>query len=152
MKNYSLTIAPLFWSCRLTITFMCFLASFNALFMTINLGMVIVCLNGSGHNCSSSTTGTDEFESNFTTHSNHETHHSCNNNTVEVLNEIVSQKTCWHIHFVNTPMEFYKQGSGVQWDKSAQGLLLSATYYGVVSMQLLVGWLCDKYGVSKLVM
>ena len=44
------------------------------------------------------------------------------------------------------------QDQDVRWDKTAQGMLLSATYYGVVSMQLLTGWLCDKFGKTKLIM
>ncbi|XP_046436871.1 sialin-like [Daphnia pulex] len=37
-------------------------------------------------------------------------------------------------------------------DKPSQGMLLGALYYGVVSAQLLVGWLCDKFGKYKLQM
>ena len=31
-------------------------------------------------------------------------------------------------------------------------MLLSAPYYGVVAMQLITGWLCDKFGRNKLIM
>ncbi|EFX89865.1 hypothetical protein DAPPUDRAFT_309475 [Daphnia pulex] len=117
-------LAPsLFGSCRLTITLMCAVASFCALFMTINLGMVIVCMN-KGHTNSSNST---EMEgSNCTANPEFEIHSTCGVNTT--------------------------QEQDVRWDKNAQGLLLSATYYGVVSMQLLTGWLCDKFGKTKLIM
>uniref|UniRef100_A0A0P5XE04 Sialin n=1 Tax=Daphnia magna TaxID=35525 RepID=A0A0P5XE04_9CRUS len=118
-------LAPsLFGSCRLTITMMCLVASFNSLLMTINLGMVIVCMNKVDHSNSTSDSGTSG--SNCTSDS-----------------EFQYQSTCGY----NTTEE-----SDVRWDKNAQGMLLSATYYGVVSMQLLTGWLCDKFGKMKALM
>nr|CAH0105935.1 unnamed protein product [Daphnia galeata] len=112
----------LFGSCRLTITLMCTVASFNSLLMTINLGMVIVCMN-KGHGDSNNT---ETEVSNCTANPEFQIQSACGVNTTE--------------------------DQDVRWDKTAQGMLLSATFYGVVSMQLLTGWLCDKFGKTKLIM
>ena len=73
-------VAPLFGSCRLTITLMCFIGSFNALFLTINLGMVIVCMN-SGKN----TTVESELSwTNCSTDMEFETQSTCEDNAGEV--------------------------------------------------------------------
>jgi len=44
------------------------------------------------------------------------------------------------------------QESELYLDKPAQGYLLGAFYYGVVCLQLITGWLCDRYGTRKLIM
>ena len=46
----------------------------------------------------------------------------------------------------------FEQADAIEWDKESQGLLLGATYYGVVAAQILVGWLSDKFGKMKLQM
>lgn len=67
---------------------MCALASFCALFMTINLGMVIVCMN-KGHTNSSNST---EMEgSNCTANPEFEIQSTCGVNTTQVR-EIISNK------------------------------------------------------------
>ena len=58
--HYLILLATLFGSCRLNISLMCLLSSFSGIFMTINLGMAIVCVNeqsihvtdNSNENCS----------------------------------------------------------------------------------------------------
>ncbi|KAI9555754.1 hypothetical protein GHT06_018269 [Daphnia sinensis] len=116
-------IAPrLLLSCRLTISFACLFTSFAAILMTINLSMAIVCMNKR----SKQLNRTDGINS--------------TNSSLEYLG---LNTTCGDD--LTTEKEMFL-------DKPAQGMLLGALYYGVVAVQLLVGWLCDKFGKYKLQM
>lgn len=49
--------------------------------------------------------------------------------------------------------QLYQQQNDIpDWDKQQIGLLLGATFYGVVAIQIIVGLLSDKYGRNKLQM
>lgn len=116
-------IAPrLLLSCRLTISLTCLFTSFAAILMTINLSMAIVCMNKR----SKQLNRTDEINSTNSSSGYFGLNSTCSDD-------------------LTTEKEMYL-------DKPAQGMLLGAVYYGVVAVQLLVGWLCDKFGKYKLQM
>ncbi|KAK4022974.1 hypothetical protein OUZ56_008416 [Daphnia magna] len=116
-------IAPrLQLSCRLTISLTCLFTSFAAILMTINLSMAIVCMNKR----SKQLNRTDEINSTNSSSGYFGLNSTCSDD-------------------LTTEKEMYL-------DKPAQGMLLGALYYGVVAVQLLVGWLCDKFGKYKLQM
>ncbi|XP_045027408.1 sialin-like [Daphnia magna] len=118
-------IAPrLLLSCRLTISLTCLFTSFAAILMTINLSMAIVCMNKR----SKQLNRTDEINSTNSSSGYFGLNSTCSDDLTTVQEK-----------------EMYL-------DKPAQGMLLGAVYYGVVAVQLLVGWLCDKFGKYKLQM
>ncbi len=125
--------ASLFGSCRLTITLMCFIGSFNALFLTINLGMVIVCMNSGKNN----TTDLSSSGTNCTTNMEFGTQCVSEDNAVEV--RIVSNEKCqFKITLIHFPSAGKRCVMGQKFPRSAVECYLLRSGFNAAAGRLVV--------------
>lgn len=137
MHNHTqnvVTVARLFPSARMTISIMMFFACFMTYILRLNIGFAMVCMIKSSP---------DNYNTSMSAMNTTLLNHSIadGNHTIQLSEDDSCSSGNYHKKHTTSEMvgEF-------EWEKSLQGALLGAFFYGYIVTQVPAGWLCDRIG------
>lgn len=129
------TYSRLFPSTRLTITIMMLFACLLTYMLRLNMGFAMVCMIKSSPSVISAT---GNLTISNTSMNGYDSYNKENDKCkVDVSN----------YHSTNSSGKDKESGE-FTWEKSLQGVLLGAFFYGYIVTQVPSGWLCDRFGAK----